>query len=129
MFAVVGMLFATAGCADFATDCQPMAPGVLPDGAAPGTAQPDDRIAGATRWGEGANAVREVAVSVSPGEVAQFEMTAGVTVRTWPTRIETASGASSDGPKITWWATACRYTVHLDPSLTPAQVRDYAARF
>jgi hypothetical protein len=130
VFAVAGVLFATAGCTDFVTECRPMAPNVLPDGSPPGEPRPDDQVvAAATRWGDGANAVREVAVSVSPGEVAGVEITAGVTVRTWPTRIVASGGASVGAPGFTWWATSCRYTVLLDASLTPDQVRAYAARF
>ena len=107
VIASAAMLLSTwlTGC-DFVFPCSTAVPRQLPDGSPPGNAAADDGfVAGATRWGEGRNAVLEVVESRSPSETI-------------------APGR----PALVWQVTSCRYTVFLDPSLTDPQVIDYAGR-
>jgi hypothetical protein len=128
------IVVASGGCTDFIYPCPLVTPKALPDGSAPGEGVRDDSLlTGATRWGSGPNAVHVAVVSKSPQGIQDVHPTPGVTVRGVPAHIQAAGDtpflAPAGAPALIWQELSCRYTVALDPSITPAQVADFASRF
>jgi hypothetical protein len=128
------IVFASGACTDFVYPCALPAPKALPDGSAAGVGVRDDSVlTGATRWGTAPNAVHVAVVSMSPQGIQDVQQTPGVTVRGVPAHIQAAGDAPflapAGAPALIWQDQSCRYTVVLDPSMTPAQVADFASRF
>jgi len=124
----IAVLAGLMACADFDVACAPVPPTVLPDGSSPGSPVTDRSLGPEMlMWGSGDNAVRELVTRVAGGDY--FEPNPGLFVDINPAQFRAAADSQYRRPGIRWQQAVCRYEIWLDPSMTDAEVIDYAARF
>lgn len=119
---------ATLGSCGIIAGCQPVVPGELPSGAAPGTLT--EGVSGGAKqavWGSGDDLVDE-AIGIwkfGDGDV----LLADVKVRGAPGHVYEAGIDGQEGLGLVWTENGCDYTVTVAPSVTAEELVEYAGRF